>query len=211
MVGSGVAEFTEEMRGWLRAMLLQLGVPEGMVYDDPRMLVWQFREHVQGKVDGIKWLTAKTEGPPPPSPVEPFPTVDLLDNLLMKVFVPPPANGFILTDTRYEITTLDEMRRFWEWYQRYWLPNVHPVQERFDCDDYALVFAGMVSAMAPWAGLPVGEISGVGSPFQSGDHAFNIFAAKDGGVAKLYYLDTQAGRLIEAVPTPGFEVHMVKI
>ncbi|MFH1486952.1 MAG: hypothetical protein ABIH46_12845, partial [Chloroflexota bacterium] len=73
------------------------------------------------------------------------------------------------------------------------------------------VFAGMAAALAPLAGLPVGEISGVGSPFQSGAHSFNIFAALDQGVAKLYYLDTQARRMIEAVTTPGFEVHMVKI
>ncbi len=206
-----MAEFSEEMRNWLKGLLLQLGVPADMVYDDPKMLVWQFREHVVGRIDAVKYLTAKTEGPPPPSPVEPFPIATLLDDLLMKVFMPPPANGFILTDTKYEITTLDEMRRFWEWYRRYWLPALHPIVEKFDCDDYSLVFAGMASAMAPWAGLPIGEISGVGSPFQSGDHAFNIFAAKDGGVAKLYYIDTQEGRIIEAVSTPGFEVHMVKI
>jgi len=203
-------EFTDEMKGWLKGMLLQLGVPEDMIYDDPKMLVWQFREHVTDKVEGIKWLIAKTEGPSAPTPLETLSVGELL-SLLLQVFQPYPANGFILTDTTYKICSLDEMRRFWKWYQRYWLPSLHPIVDVFDCDNYSLVFAAMMSAMAPWAGLPVGEISGVGGPFQRTDHSFNIFAAKDQGAVKLYYLDTQERRLIEAVNVLGFEVHMVKI
>jgi len=50
-----MAELTDEMKGWLTGMLMQLGVPEDMIYDDPRMLVWQFKEHVQMAKEEREW------------------------------------------------------------------------------------------------------------------------------------------------------------
>jgi len=205
-----MTEFTAEMRGLIREELLRGGIPPDMVYDDPSLLIHQAVGWLRSYREGNAWLNERWSGPPAPAGVEPFPVGDLLA-LLLEVFNPPPPYGFDLSDTLYEIAPLDEVRRFWLWYKETWLLRLSPIAEKQDCDDFTRVFSGLAAAMTPWAGLPIGEIVGTNGPFASITHAWNIFAAKDAaGKARLYYLDTQGGRLIPAEPIPTMEVRTVQ-
>jgi len=118
----------------------------------------------------IKELEAKIvvlEGrlnPPAPPEIKGVITAQGIINLYGAIF-PDNIDKIHIADTKYEITTIFEIRRFVNWSNVNlfeYIPQFH------DCDDFALALAGEFAKYPGWSGFPVTFIWGT----YHGGHAF---------------------------------------
>ena len=210
-----MAEFTQEMKDWLREAALGMGIPSDFIYNDPKLLVYQVRTHAimnrEGYLAIVESEQARVYGPPKPEITQPL-YLSILIPKLQELFPNWPPGGFMLSDSDYQLTTLAEVGRFIAWYKKWWLPLLR-YEGNWDCDNYATVFKALASIAKSWAGLSWGEIWGDGGTWGRTGHAFNIVFAMESNELKAYFIEPQDGFITEIVPEvlEGFQSWLIKI
>ncbi len=108
---------------------------------------------------------------PPPAPtVKGTISGDAVRTIYAKLFSKQASKIFI-SDRKFDITTIAEIRRFVKWSV---IDEIKYVAEKFDCDDFAMALAGQFSMYPEWSAYPV---TFMWASFIIGGHAFNTVIA----------------------------------
>jgi len=106
-----------------------------------------------------------------------------------------PLSKIWFADHDYYYVTIEEMRDIIKYD---WTDKKEYLKEKFDCDDFALVFKAHlaerfnINAVGLARGVKIDSIS-TGEP--KGYHRANIFFADDNGVIKLYFFEPQTDKM----------------
>ena len=136
-----------------------------------------------GYKEKIRKLEAQLNPPSPPVEVGMIESGEVWQ-LLFNLF--PNNDKIFLSDNRYQITSISEIRRFIEWDNT----NIFSYEaEIHDCDDFALALAGDFAKHPRWSGFPVGIIW---ADYGIGAHAFlTCIAWNEDKMPTVYFIEPQ--------------------
>lgn len=127
--------------------------------------------------------------------------------MLREVFTAQPGRIFI-SDRKYRITSIDEIRRFIGWDN----VNIFPyVAEWHDCDDFAIALNGDFAKYPGWSAFPVAL---VWADYGIGAHAFCLTIAWESlniTEPHIYYIEPQNDHEIAAESMEGADLQLMVI
>jgi hypothetical protein len=151
----------------------------------------------------VKELEALLEPPSAPA-IKGTISASVIERLYAEIF-PRQKDAIFISDSVFEITAIDELRRFVEW------DNVNIFKytsEYHDCDDFALALAGDFAKFPGWSGFPVTFMWGS----YYGGHAFCTAVAwpsfKD-KTPRVYFIEPQNDWEIAPESVQGTELWLL--
>ena len=108
-----------------------------------------------------------------------------------------PISKIWFADRDYYYVTIEEMKDI---ILHDWVDKKKYLKEKFDCDDFALVFKAHLAERFNINAVGLArsiKISDANTGEHIGYHRANVFFADDNGVIKLYFLEPQTDKMVE--------------